>query len=80
VYFFEVVYNVAQIPKMSHSCIAQQGSGLDAPQGTPLPPALCARLGVPVGTLWGPPAHATFTHEGQTYPFKDVQAIFESFK
>ena len=65
----------------SHQCFSQVDStNVDAPQGTPLPPALCARLGVPVGSLWGPPAQPTFTYEGQTYPFKDVRAIFESFQ
>eukprot|EP00292_Cryptomonas_paramecium_P024644 CAMPEP_0113670798 /NCGR_PEP_ID=MMETSP0038_2-20120614/5344_1 /TAXON_ID=2898 /ORGANISM="Cryptomonas paramecium" /LENGTH=146 /DNA_ID=CAMNT_0000586869 /DNA_START=6 /DNA_END=446 /DNA_ORIENTATION=+ /assembly_acc=CAM_ASM_000170 len=54
-------------------------NGFDAVENTPLTPALCARLGVPVGTLWGPPAHQHFTHEGQTYPFKDVKAIFDTF-
>ena len=27
-----------------------------AAEGTPLSAALCARLGVPAGTLWGPPS------------------------
>ncbi len=27
-----------------------------APEGTPLSVSLCTRLGVPVGTLWGPPS------------------------
>ncbi len=44
-----------------------------APEGTPLSAALCARLNVPVGTLWGPPSgQASKQSGGSAAPNKSL--------